>query len=532
MSRVEAFRDTNLRSLLRELRTDIAMAVDDPFPLVYGLADKNIITEQLLKETVEKEAREGIHKAMYSLLSWVLEQSRSTVQAFLNNLSKDYNLDSYPRLQTLLTNLDSRRETAGSKHENRPSGGHKPPHSKKRSHADREPSSQRSQYHAKTTDGGGHLPYCTCFVSVLYQGRLPCNLKVAGSSPGLDSLGCCVLGQDTSPVAYWWWSESASGVQVLSSTIQRGVHLPSSSSSFSAPSTDPPVNHDNQEKVHVMQAYCLEGATREPIKAGGGPSEETNASKSKSAKSTFHHQVETATRMIHYNDDECTVCKDGGELICCDGCPRAFHLACLDPPLSSIPSGSWQCEWCRGHRVKKEKAQLPLQALSAHPQQTNTNCSNSITDVSFYSSLSSSLTSVTATMSASGGRNQCSGGELVGVREVCGVCHLGGGDLTHCFQCLKHFHVNCHFSKGRSICLSCSRLWGSSAEREAESRGGQLAPLAQNTLSHDQSASLSEPIHHKDELDSILGDSSIDGILQWAFHNMSRPLPGSQGCYQ
>lgn len=51
MSRVEAFRDTNLRSLLRELRTDIAMAVDDAFPLVYGLADKNIITEQLLKVT-------------------------------------------------------------------------------------------------------------------------------------------------------------------------------------------------------------------------------------------------------------------------------------------------------------------------------------------------------------------------------------------------------------------------------------------------------------------------------------------------
>nr|XP_012772164.1 autoimmune regulator [Maylandia zebra] len=459
MSRVEAFRDTNLRSLLRELRTDIAMAVDDPFPLVYGLADKNIITEQLLKETLEKEAREGIHKAMYSLLSWVLEQSRSTVQAFLNNLSKDYNLDSYPRLQTLLTNLDSRRETAGSKHENRPSGGHKPPHSKKRSHADRELSSQRSQYHAKTTDGGGSKVK-------LY--------RVKSEAPGSKL-------------------PSENSVQVLSSTIQRGVHLPSSSSSFSVPSTDPPVNHDNQEKVHVMQAYCLEGATREPIKAGGGPSEETNASKSKSAKSTFHHQVETATRMIHYNDDECTVCKDGGELICCDGCPRAFHLACLDPPLSSIPSGSWQCEWCRGHRVKKEKA------LSAHPQQTNTNCSNSITDVSFYSSLSSSLTSITATTSASGVRNQCSGGELVGVREVCGICHLGGGDLTHCFQCLKHFH---------------------------------LAPLAQNTLSHDQSASLSEPIHHKDELDSILGDSSIDGILQWAFHNMSRPLPGSQGCYQ
>lgn len=49
MSRAEVFGDSSPRSLLRELRTDIAMAVDDSFPLVYGLADKNIITGQLLK---------------------------------------------------------------------------------------------------------------------------------------------------------------------------------------------------------------------------------------------------------------------------------------------------------------------------------------------------------------------------------------------------------------------------------------------------------------------------------------------------
>ncbi|XP_070830165.1 autoimmune regulator [Chaetodon trifascialis] len=244
--------------------------------------------------------------------------------------------------------------------------------------------------------------------------------------------------------------------------------------------------------------------------------------------------------MFHYNDDECAVCKDGGELICCDGCPQAFHLTCLDPPLTSIPSGPWQCEWCSGNIVKREKAQVPLQPLIVQPQQTNTSSSNSIIDVSFFTPLSSSsVTSVTASMNGPSGRNQCSGGELVSMREVCGVCHLAGGDLTHCLQCLGRFHAHCHFSnirvfaRGRSICSSCSRPWGSSAEKEAESRGLQLAPVAQNTLGHDQSSSVPESVLHNDELDSILGDQgSIDGILQWAFHNISRPLPDSQGCYQ
>ncbi|XP_019868397.1 chromodomain-helicase-DNA-binding protein Mi-2 homolog isoform X2 [Aethina tumida] len=50
------------------------------------------------------------------------------------------------------------------------------------------------------------------------------------------------------------------------------------------------------------------------------------------------------------DDDEhqefCRVCKDGGELLCCDSCPNAYHTHCLNPPLSEIPDGDWKCPRC------------------------------------------------------------------------------------------------------------------------------------------------------------------------------------------
>lgn len=49
-------------------------------------------------------------------------------------------------------------------------------------------------------------------------------------------------------------------------------------------------------------------------------------------------------------DDEhqefCRICKDGGELLCCDSCPFAYHTFCLDPPLSELPETSWTCTRC------------------------------------------------------------------------------------------------------------------------------------------------------------------------------------------
>ncbi|XP_054624635.1 autoimmune regulator [Dunckerocampus dactyliophorus] len=456
MSRVETLKDTKLGLLLKGLRTDIAMAVDDAFPLVHGLADKNIISEQLLKDTLEKEGTEGIHKAMYSLLSWVLEQSLSTIQAFWRNLNKAYNLDSYPKLRPLLASPSSSASFQGNKS-----------HSKKRSHKDRD--DQHSLYRSSANDGqGGKMK--------LY--------RVKSEAPPQ---------------------------QATSVSVQKGT--PSSSSA--AISTGELSKHgSSREKIKIKhQVFGSDGSSRKCIKVGG-ELYKCQELKSKAAMTTLHQQRETES---HRNDDECAVCKDGGELICCDGCPQAFHLTCLDPPLSAIPMssahfkqtklhihGSWQCNSCSGRSGKKQKTQQALQ-----PQQTSTN--NSTIDISCFPLLSSSASI-----------KECPGGELASMRDACGVCHLGG-ELTRCLQCSKRYHLRCHFSIGRAICLSCSRTWVSSAEKAVEPSCLQI----QNTRGHDQTSSM-----HQEELDSILGDASLDGILQWAFHNIPQSHADTRGCYQ
>ncbi|KAJ7997918.1 hypothetical protein DPEC_G00217160 [Dallia pectoralis] len=47
------------------------------------------------------------------------------------------------------------------------------------------------------------------------------------------------------------------------------------------------------------------------------------------------------------NEDWCSVCQNGGELLCCGKCPKVFHLSCHVPSLLKLPSGEWFCSFCR-----------------------------------------------------------------------------------------------------------------------------------------------------------------------------------------
>ncbi|GAB4840766.1 hypothetical protein Ancab_021528 [Ancistrocladus abbreviatus] len=53
---------------------------------------------------------------------------------------------------------------------------------------------------------------------------------------------------------------------------------------------------------------------------------------------------------------ECVICDLGGNLLCCDTCPRTYHLQCLDPPLKSIPNGKWECPQCFEKRDSSERS--------------------------------------------------------------------------------------------------------------------------------------------------------------------------------
>eukprot|EP00904_Undaria_pinnatifida_P001605 jgi/Undpi1/11445/HiC_scaffold_30.g13742.m1 len=62
------------------------------------------------------------------------------------------------------------------------------------------------------------------------------------------------------------------------------------------------------------------------------------------------------------HEDVCAVCKEEGDLLCCDFCPATHHLTCLDPPMLALPSDDvqWACPACSA-RVEVTEMTAPQQ---------------------------------------------------------------------------------------------------------------------------------------------------------------------------
>ncbi|XP_029602576.1 chromodomain-helicase-DNA-binding protein 4 isoform X1 [Salmo trutta] len=89
----------------------------------------------------------------------------------------------------------------------------------------------------------------------------------------------------------------------------------------------------------------IQWEAREELSEGEGEDEEVGRDEGWVEEEDDHH--------IEF----CRVCKDGGELLCCDTCTSSYHIHCLNPPLPEIPNGEWICPrcMCPGMKGKVQK---------------------------------------------------------------------------------------------------------------------------------------------------------------------------------
>ncbi|RDX64763.1 Increased DNA methylation 1, partial [Mucuna pruriens] len=102
--------------------------------------------------------------------------------------------------------------------------------------------------------------------------------------------------------------------------------------------------------ISDFEAHCSSTTLSNPLKnicVEGGPS------LLQYLAHTWNKEDELGSKFYHFvrvpgddkNDYVCNHCREGGDLICCDSCPSAFHQRCLD--IQTLPSGDWHCMYCR-----------------------------------------------------------------------------------------------------------------------------------------------------------------------------------------
>ncbi|KAK9279234.1 hypothetical protein L1049_012912 [Liquidambar formosana] len=125
------------------------------------------------------------------------------------------------------------------------------------------------------------------------------------------------------------------------------------------------------------------------------------------------------------NDDLCTICADGGDLLCCDGCPRAFHKECI--ALPSIPTGTWYCKYCQNLFQKEKFVERNANAVAA----------GRVAGVDPIEQITKRCIRIVKTPEAEvGGCVLCRGHDF-------SKSGFGPRTVILCDQCEKEFHVGC-----------------------------------------------------------------------------------------
>jgi tripartite motif-containing protein 33 len=142
-------------------------------------------------------------------------------------------------------------------------------------------------------------------------------------------------------------------------------HFPLPNVSSTNPKTPSPSQKDQQKDLDSIDSVCSDSvndllATIAKLDSNGVqvlPEGRNKATSPQVHSSTDNLEVNSSLgSMIDKNnqpkddpnEDWCACCMDGGELMCCDKCPKVFHQACHIPVISSLPdeTETWQCLLC------------------------------------------------------------------------------------------------------------------------------------------------------------------------------------------
>ncbi|KAI7828357.1 JmjC domain, hydroxylase-domain-containing protein [Kickxella alabastrina] len=169
----------------------------------------------------------------------------------------------------------------------------------------------------------------------------PAPLNISGVSNGF-------LGLDDGNSASALGIGSPSGVR-RSKRQRSSRHIGSDSAE---PSPPPVLEHSGDDPgfhTHIMQSHFASS-----VSGGRGISPAISDMLLDSDMSTNGNDVGESSRAWAAKSaedipEQCEVCKSGENdesMLICDGCDRGYHMHCLVPPLSAIPTNDWYCNSC------------------------------------------------------------------------------------------------------------------------------------------------------------------------------------------
>ncbi|XP_038158705.1 chromodomain-helicase-DNA-binding protein 4a isoform X1 [Cyprinodon tularosa] len=170
----------------------------------------------------------------------------------------------------------------------------------------------------------------------------------------------------------------------------------------------------------------FENGSINSVSISEGSNSRSSRSKKKLSKNKPKRKKETEDGDGYETDhqDYCEVCQQGGEIILCDTCPRAYHMVCLDPDMEKAPEGTWSCPHC-----EKEGIQWEARDDASEGEEDNGDTGEMEEDDHHM--------------------------------EFCRVCK-DGGELLCCDSCPSSYHIHClnpplpEIPNGEWICPRCT----------------------------------------------------------------------------